>query len=141
MKYRVRFMSKLVISPAFKDDPSTNLPLFQLERPFACTVNIDRREFIVSIPYGFETDFASVPKWLHWMYEPDDSSFIYAAVLHDYLYEQKGIITFLSQKIHLTRKDCDKIYASALRMNGCSKFDVFLQYYAIRLFGSKMFKE
>lgn len=40
---------------------------------------------IITIPAGFVTDYASVPRGLHWLIPPD-GPYAKAAVLHDYLY-------------------------------------------------------
>jgi hypothetical protein len=39
----------------------------------------------VSVPTGFVTDFASIPRWL-WTTLPRDGNYVWAAVVHDYLY-------------------------------------------------------
>lgn len=42
----------------------------------------------VEIPAGFTTDFASIPKALWWLFEPDDPRWCAAAGVHDRAYEQ-----------------------------------------------------
>ena len=43
----------------------------------------------VSVPSGFVTDFASIPR-IFWSVLPTDGAYAYAAVIHDYLYWHQG---------------------------------------------------
>ena len=44
----------------------------------------------IIIPKGFITDFASIPRVFWTVLSPDDARYIYAALVHDVLYEQHG---------------------------------------------------
>ena len=44
----------------------------------------------VSVPIGFVTDFASIPRAL-WTSLPRDGDYVWAAVVHDYLYSTKEV--------------------------------------------------
>jgi hypothetical protein len=57
------------------------------------SVHGDYREVIeaytyrgITVPVGFHTNGASVPKWLQWAFDPFDENYMTAAVIHDYLY-------------------------------------------------------
>lgn len=47
--------------------------------------NYDAPLWVIDIPDGFETDFATIPKFLHRWFKPD-GPWVKAAVLHDYLW-------------------------------------------------------
>ncbi|TQK10709.1 DUF1353 domain-containing protein [Herbaspirillum sp. SJZ107] len=53
----------------------------------------------VVVPIGFVTDFASIPRVL-WSLLPSDGPYVYAAVVHDYLYWEQ----------HLPRETADNIF-------------------------------
>jgi len=53
----------------------------------------------VVVPIGFVTDFASIPRVL-WSLLPSDGPYVYAAVVHDYLYWEQ----------HLSRETSDNIF-------------------------------
>lgn len=46
---------------------------------------------VVTVPAAFATDWASIPKPLHWLYEPSDSRWSGAALVHDLLYERQTV--------------------------------------------------
>jgi len=66
-------------------------------------------KFNVKIPVGFETDFASVPRILWWVFSPWD---VYgnAAVIHDWLY--------WDQDPKLTRRISDEIFLQGMKELG-----------------------
>lgn len=76
------------------------------------------------VPEGFETDFASVPRLLRWLYAPF-GKYTQASILHDYFYSGKGV---------KTRKEADKLFYEA----GCSSFmrkiGMYPMYFAVRYF-------
>lgn len=61
----------------------------------------DRLE-AVTVPTGFVTDFASIPR-LFWSILPPDGSYCYAAIIHDYLYWDQSLPR---QKADDTLKAC-----------------------------------
>jgi len=64
----------------------------------------DELGIVITVPAGFVTDFASVPRGL-WNIVPRWGRHGEAAVLHDYLYDI-GVYT---------RKECDKIFLVAMK--------------------------
>lgn len=80
------------------------------------------------LPKGFETDGASIPRFL-WRVcgTPLESPRIFAALLHDYLYS--GNVP------GVTRAEADAVYRDMLTTLGVSKFKANVEYYALRLFG------
>ena len=77
-----------------------------------------------TIPEGFVTDFASVPRCL-WSIIPPMGRYGKAALLHDYLYAVKTT----------SRAEADRIFLKAMFMMGTAKWKAYLMYAAVRLFG------
>jgi hypothetical protein len=94
------------------------------------TVTID--DFIVVIPRDFDTDLASIPRWLWPVIAPSRSDFIPPSILHDYLYTCHN---------GYERKDIDRIFYNALLANGVSRLRAFEMYAAVRMFGDSHFNE
>lgn len=60
--------------------------IYALNRPIGWKPDPGGKPYTpVSVPEGFVTDFASVPR-IFWTVLPRDGRYAYAAVLHDYLY-------------------------------------------------------
>jgi hypothetical protein len=84
----------------------------------------------ITIPVGFETDFASVPRWL-WSVIPPIGKYIIAAVVHDYLYDNRiG-----------TRKEADKIFLDLMLQYGVHRWGAHCMYWGVRLGGKKWWRE
>lgn len=89
--------------------------------------------YLITIPSGFQTDFASVPRafrniinvWgLHGL----------SAVLHDFLYSKQGA-DFCN-----TRKEADFIFYESMVRIGVSKVRAYTMYKSVRLFGGGHFE-
>ena len=80
------------------------------------------------IPRGFESDGASVPRFL-WriVFPPIDPTAVRAGVSHDYIYRV--------QPPGWTRKEADQMFLCFLIEDGLSPFRARLAYYGVRLFG------
>lgn len=83
---------------------------------------------IITVPEGFRTDLATVPRWLWSMFPPHDS-YAKAAVIHDYLYYY-GIGT---------KKEADLIFKEALEVLELPKWKVTALYNAVKFFGKGNF--
>ncbi len=78
----------------------------------------------VTVPAGFVTDLASVPRPL-WSLFPPHGEYAKAAILHDYLYQLKiG-----------TRASADKAFLSAMESLGVPAWKRWPLYAAVRVFG------
>lgn len=77
-----------------------------------------------TVPAGFVTDLASVPRAL-WALLPPHGRYTAAAVLHDWLYAEKPV----------TRKDADGIFLRVMLSNRTKVFRAMAMYYAVRWFG------
>lgn len=79
---------------------------------------------VITVPAGFRTDFASVPRVL-WTIVPPVGLYGKAAVVHDYLY-------ILQDR---TRLEADRIFLEAMEVLGVPKIQRTLMYQAVRLGG------
>jgi hypothetical protein len=78
----------------------------------------------VSVPAGFVTDFASIPRYF-WKALPRWGKYGNAAVVHDYLYA-----TGLRK-----RKECDEIFLEAMSVLDVPLWKRYAMFYAVRWFG------
>jgi hypothetical protein len=78
----------------------------------------------VSVPVGFVTDFASIPR-VFWTLLPPDGEYTYPAILHDYLYWRQAT----------SRGDADLIFKLAMGEFGIKPAVVETIYAAVRLGG------
>ncbi|WP_457625058.1 DUF1353 domain-containing protein [Persephonella sp.] len=90
----------------------------------AYSEKIGKGRVYFTVPAGFKTDFASVPKvflsFLRWR-----DKFNKASVIHDWLYNTKI----------LSRKEADRVYLELMLVLGIEKWKAYLFYIAVRLFG------
>jgi len=86
----------------------------------------------ITVPLGFETDFASVPR-LFWIIIPPDGIYTQAAVLHDYLYSKAGKLI----NKNYTRRESDGIFLQAMQILGVSWWRRVTMHRAVRGFGWK----
>ena len=100
------------------------------EFTFATPDDPDATPFKVSIPEGFLSDGASVPR-LFWrlLSPPIDPVTIAPSLIHDYLYIN-------GSRMGLTRAEVDSWYAYALHENGYPLWKCHLTYYGIRIGGA-----
>lgn len=89
-----------------------------------------RMVWVVKVPVGFFTDFASVPKLL-WNLMPPTGRYGKAAVVHDYLYRTVGIAT---------KNEADEIFLEAMKALGVSAVLRYAMYYGVRFFGGSSYK-
>lgn len=69
----------------------------------------------------FMTDFASIPRAVRWLFDPNGAPWQRAAVLHDYLYSST----------HSSRREADRQYLKQALADGTSKAAAYLQYAAL----------
>ena len=81
--------------------------------------------FYVTVPVGFEFDFASIPKFAQAWLPKAGMLYDRASCLHDYLY-----VTEL-----FSRKECDKLFYKAMLSDGVPKSRAWIMYQAVRLGG------
>jgi len=90
----------------------------------------DDSEHLITVPIGFEFDFASVP-WLFQRLIPKSGGlYDRASCLHDYLYVS-----------HITtRKQADDLFLKAMLSDGVKKWRAYSMYWAVRVGGSSAWK-
>jgi hypothetical protein len=93
------------------------------------TVKLSNNE-VITIPKGYKWDLSSVPRFLWWLLPPD-GDFQIAALIHDYLYENKLFY----------RKFADvEMYKWSIAVSGTARksfrnIDNVLRYKGVRWFG------
>lgn len=87
-------------------------------------VTIDDHKYI--IPKNFETDLASIPRFLWPILAPQYTGFVAPAILHDYLYRCNP---------HGDRQFADEVLYSALITENVTPFTASKFYLGVRLFG------
>lgn len=100
---------------------------FKLIEPFEYYVGADEEHklALVRVPAGFETDLASVPRWL-WALLPPHGRYAKAAIMHDWL-----ITRFPSGG---SREIADKLFYDAMLVLQVPKLQAKLMYYAVRAY-------
>lgn len=101
---------------------------FKVVEPFTYYRENNEKE-VLTVPAGFETDFASIPRIFWNIYPPTGggtkrTSYGKCAVLHDAAYQFGWY----------SRKECDKLFLEAMEAIGVGKFTRYLFYYCVRLF-------
>jgi hypothetical protein len=82
-------------------------------------------EEVICIPIGFESDFASIPRYGQCLL-PKLGKYSKAAVLHDYLYS----IAYKNKKF------ADDVFLEAMKVLLVPKWKRYIMYYAVRFFGN-----
>ncbi|ECI5749343.1 DUF1353 domain-containing protein, partial [Salmonella enterica subsp. enterica] len=101
--------------------------LWRVYEPFEFYLSDDNSD-IISVPAGFVTDLASVPR-LFWTLLPPDGKYAKAAIIHDYLYDNAL----------RTKKEADLIFLDGMTVLGVPKWKRTIMYWAVRLFGRGMY--
>lgn len=102
---------------------------YKVLRPFVYQV---RHGETITVPKGFVTDFASVPRLL-WRVLPPTGHYGKAAVVHDYLYR--------TTSMDYTRAEADLVFYEAMEDLGVNAWVSKLMYWAVRCFGRRAYKE
>ncbi|EDQ6553546.1 DUF1353 domain-containing protein [Salmonella enterica subsp. enterica] len=102
---------------------------WRVHEPFEFYLSDDNSD-IISVPAGFVTDLASVPR-IFWALLPPDGKYAKAAIIHDYLYDNAL----------RTKKEADKIFLDGMTVLGVPKWKCTLMYWAVRLFGRGMYEK
>lgn len=87
---------------------------------------------------GFRTDFSSTPWGVRNMFPKDDVDSA-AAVFHDMLYKNKGVLpveNFTGPAKIYSQKDCDGIYLEIMGVCGQTFWKKRIKYRMLRMFGT-----
>lgn len=112
------------LSPIYKD--GLNVAKFVLVKHL--TIKLSNGD-IITIPKGFRTDLSSVPNFL-WPLLSPYGDFLLAAIIHDYLYVKDYISQEFADKEML-------IWSNVI--NPRKKWDNYLRYWGVRLFGRSVY--
>ena len=96
---------------------------WRLVEPFEFWLTDDESD-VISIPAGYITDLASVPRIL-WALFPPHGRYAKAAIIHDWLYDNAL----------RTKKEADMIFLDGMTVLGVPRWRRSLMYAAVRLFG------
>ncbi|GAG87218.1 unnamed protein product [marine sediment metagenome] len=97
---------------------------------------------MIIIPAGFEFDGSSSPRFLWWLF-PSYGDFFFAALIHDYLYHTQ----YMAEDIGMghAQKFADEEmlnWSNILNKKTIGKkVDNYFRFYAVRLFGKKVFRK
>lgn len=137
-----RFGGKLVLvlldnklGPAIRNGRS----LWGLQRTLSYTPVGDTHT--ITVPAGFVTDLASIPRWA-WILLPPDGPWVKAAIIHDFLYSTGGSGIWKSHPTSIDparaydRKEADQILREAMENRGVGAFKRNVIYLAVRIGGA-----
>jgi hypothetical protein len=92
---------------------------------------VEIRKRIISIPLGFMTDYASIPRFMLAFFVKYEKAYKKAAVIHDWLYWSQTV----------SRKNADDILNDAMYLGEIPNFKRWLIYIAVRVFGGIAWRE
>lgn len=119
--------------------------LWKVLEPFEYCVGSADSDIKVTIPEGFFTDFASVPRFF-WRVLPPTGEYGKAAVVHDWLYRHPILLEFSfsytdpengPDRLAITRKECDDIFLEAMEVLEVPKCKRDILYAGVRIGGWK----
>lgn len=90
-----------------------------------------------TVPKGFRTDFASIPRLFAWLI-PKNGSHDAAAIVHDYLYRHQPLVPSpapLRSMQWISRKDADRLFRRIMREIGTNRVRYNLMYAGVRVGG------
>lgn len=96
---------------------------WRVYEPFEFYLSEDNSD-VISVPAGFVTDLATVPR-VFWSVMPPDGKYAKAAIIHDYLYDNAL----------RTKKEADLIFLDGMAVLGVPKWKQIVMYLAVRIFG------
>lgn len=102
----------------------------RLLEPLSYHVGSEDSPEVITVPAGFETDFASIP-WGMWNLFPPLGPWARPAIVHDALYEWGGVTPAKTY----TRAEADAIFREALEVVGVPAWRREVMYRAVRLGG------
>lgn len=110
--------------PLIVEEASGSETEWILHTAFEYHVGEEESGDVISVPAGFRTDFASIPR-IFWNILHPAGKYRGAAVIHDWLYNQHA----------RPRKECDKIFLEAMGVLKVSWVKRHAMYRAVRSFG------
>jgi hypothetical protein len=111
----------------------SDVPLFEFLTSFRMQSNLLG---IITVPVGYQTDFASIPRAVWSLLSPDDVVVSFASTIHDRLYFLGGT---LEDGRTYTREQADQVFIEGMADCGATSFQQWAVYHAVRLFGGSHF--
>lgn len=100
-------------------------------RTFVLLSDLEFKEFGVTVPAYFSSDFASVPRFA-WSVFPPIGRYAKAAVLHDYIYR--------TPSAGFTRAQADEMFRLQMKSDGVGQPKRDILFLAVRIFGASSWK-
>ena len=119
-----------VLSPEEVKLAGSSVQLYELLADFS--YQSDSLGFTVTVPKGFHTDFASIPRAVWSWMDPEDPAICWASVIHDYLYSLSGELP--GQHV-ISREQADGTLREAMAVCGATEFQQIAVYDAVRIGG------
>lgn len=95
----------------------------------------EEHTFIITVPKGFKTDFASIPKCAHWIISVVGKH-IQAAIVHDYTYER--VVRDVAKQ-EMTKIEADTLFIEGMAELGVGKLRRNVMYRSVRIGGKGRF--
>ena len=103
---------------------SRGKPVYKLYQSLTFEYKVNGGGLSITVPEGFETDFASIPR-IFWSIMPPTGRYSRAAVLHDYLYHLPNCSRFLA----------DSLFRESMKQRGVPLWKRLVIFYSVRFFG------
>ncbi|EAU9419174.1 DUF1353 domain-containing protein [Salmonella enterica] len=100
---------------------------WRVYEPFEFYLSDDNSD-VISVPAGFITDLATIPR-IFWTLLPPDGKYAKAAIIHDYLYANAL----------RTKMEADLIFLDGMTVLGVPRWKRTVMYLAVRWFGRGMY--
>lgn len=119
--------------------------IWTVEYPFTYHVGEYPSEERITVPKGFQTDFASIPRPI-WVLMPPDDDYTQAAVLHDFMCFRRGKIEMLpheggptsrTRTQNYTVRQVTEIFEEAMGVCGVPPWKRAIMFRAVYMFGPK----
>lgn len=106
------------------------------------TIRVVVNGITITIPAGFVTDLASVPKWLHWLVDEDELGDI-APILHDWLYRHGGRLPpELASRYRIwTKAEADQLLETIAIMDGAKPWKARVAWVGVKVGGVRSWKD
>lgn len=117
------FTSPLVDRKLVGEFNAAGNQLYEVCEAFTYDIGLKGAPTQITVPVGFKTDFASTPKWTHFLLPPD-GPWKKAAVIHDYMYH-----------MGYDRFTADVVFLEAMIASGVAVAVAWIFFLAVRCFG------
>lgn len=131
-----RFDRDVAIRYAHKASDYFDKDYYYTTEPFTYHIDEYPSNMVVTVPVGFLTDGAKIPR-AFWFWASPIGKHAQSAILHDYLCEYLTIQVD-GNPTKITRKEADAIFKESLLILGVSKFKANLMYLGVSAYRKAM---